>query len=334
MPRRSTRYGKELHAMFDAWHSIREPRDNKLDALIHSQYAEILEKGTSIDFGVPYFSPSSANSCPRELYEKIKGAPKTEEDGTQPHRGRWTRIGTAFGDVLQRDLLFIEKHYEATFGEPPPFTPERTPAGYPAWEDFIMEQVVVEHNGQRFSLLGTSDGILRHRDGTRIGFEVKSKQTTAAQTSEYSMRAPKDDHLKQMTAYAIMYDLDRYIIAYGNLSKKSWFMSEEDYKKTPDFRIFEVTITDDMKTELLDFFADIMRRVAENDPPPLDVTKWTFNGYKDACAVGLTDAELAVVKQDVRDIMAATHLPQFMKNSAYDAYQDILERREKAKAHG
>lgn len=312
--------------MLDSWHGIREPRDDKLDALIHRQYADILERDCSFDWDIPFFSPSSANSCPRELYEKIKGAKKDGEQ-KQPHQGRWTRIGTAWGDVLQRDLLFIEKHYEKEFGQKPPFVPEHTDEGFPMWEDFIMKQHVVEHKGHKFSLLGTSDGILRHIDGTRIGLEIKSKQTTAAQTSEYSMREPKEDHVKQCIAYAIMYGLDRYLIVYGNLSKKSWVMSEEDYKKTPDLRVFEIVITDEMKEGLLDYFADIMERVATDNPPPLDVTKWTFNNYKSACAASLTDEEFDEIKQQVRAIMKSSS-PGWMKNSCYEAYQDLYERRQ------
>src|SRR5690625_1342109 len=95
-------------AMLDEWHSLPETWDSALDAEIHRQYAEILTRKPVFPKR-PYFSPSSANNCPRELYEKATGA-KRDKQMNQPHQKRWQNLGTSIGDMIQRDLLFIEKH--------------------------------------------------------------------------------------------------------------------------------------------------------------------------------------------------------------------------------
>lgn len=326
-------YAKEFLHMIETWHAEPEVWDSELDAEIHAQYAEILKRDQpKHDAAIPYFSPSSSDACPRQLYAKITGA-KKDKQSRQPHQGRWTRIGTAWGDVVQRDLLFIEKHYEKRIGEAPAFVPERTDEGFPAWEDFIKAHVIVNHRGHEFALRGTSDGILVHRDGTRIGLEVKSKQTTAARTSLYSMREPELKHVKQCVTYAIMYGLDRYLIVYGNLSKKSWVYDDETYEKTPDFRVFEIAITDAMKASVLDYFANVMDAVEKGTPPPVDLGKWTFNDYKTEIAKTITDDEYDALKTEVRKVMRSSR-PEFIKAQYYGAYEFIREIRQEVSADG
>lgn len=198
----------------NAWHSAPEVYDDALDAQIHKWYYDVLTDPARKVWpprGVPYFSPSAANADPRGLYEKMRGA-KRESTVRPPHQGRWVRLGTALGDSIQRDILFAEKHYENWTGQPAPFTFDRNEHGEPVFEDFAKTGHVVEHNGQAFSLYGTCDGIMRYGD-LRVGLELKSKQTTYAVTSGYSTRnGPKDDHVKQAICYAIMYDVDYYVI--------------------------------------------------------------------------------------------------------------------------
>src|SRR5690606_1664253 len=165
------------------------------------------------------FSPSSANSCSRELYVKAKGG-KRDNFRRQPHQARWTGIGTAIGDMIQRDLLFIEKHYEKLTGNKPRFKFERNPDGTPAFEDFAKTNALVEHDGERFYLYGAPDGIMQYvtDDGEqiRVGLEIKSKQTTPARTSLHSMRAPDENHVKQTIAYSHMFNVNYYVILYVN----------------------------------------------------------------------------------------------------------------------
>ena len=322
--------------MLDQWHSAPEVWDNDLDALIHEQNAQALRKRPYFNFRAqPYFSPSSVNSCPRELYEKMRGA-KRDVQPRPPHQGRWTRIGTAIGDMVQRDILFIERHYERTFGEAPPFTVERTADGLPMWENFAQKLHVIEHGGQRFALYGKPDGILRYKDGRRVGLEIKSKQTTAAQTGDYSMKAPDPKHVAQTVGYTEMYGtptdpLDDYLIVYVNASKKSWAMTEDEYAKSPDVRPFHITFTDGDRAKLLGELASVVRAVHDGAPPKLDLDKWTFNSYKTACALSLSDEEFAEIHSRVRAMMKSG-LPAWRKQQYYDAYEFIKGVREKGAA--
>lgn len=304
--------------MIDDWHSRQELFDNKLDALILRQQADALTKFTRFDFkSQPYFSPSATDSCPRELFVKMKGA-KRDVQTRPPYQGRWTRLGTMFGDMLQRDLLFIEKYVDGA-----PFIPERTDEGYPMWEDFAKKLHVIDDNGVRFSLFGKPDGILRHvPTGIRVGLEIKSKQTTHSRTSLYSMREPEESHVKQCVAYAIMYDVSEYLIVYGNLSKKSWEMSDEDYEKNPDIRVFHVTITDEMKRDLVSQLSGVVQAFHNDTPPPLDLSRWTFNNYKTACALSLTDDEIDDIRSQVVRVKKS-RLPEWKKRGYVEALEFI-----------
>jgi hypothetical protein len=330
----------DFEAYLDSWHGAPEVFDDALDAQIHRWYADILtnrQRKVWPPKDVPYFSPSSANSDPRELYEKLRGA-KRDIRVVPPHQGRWTRIGTAIGDVIQRDILFAEKHFEKATGSPARFRFERSPLGEPMFEDFAKTSRIIEHKppgantAKYFALYGTCDGIMRYvsEDGEvlRVGLEVKSKQTTAAQTSEYSTRkGPKEDHVKQTVCYSLMYGtpdapIDYYVILYVNASKKAWEMSPDEYAKNRDIKAFGIAITDEMKAEVLDGFADVVDATENGTPPPLDLDRWTFNGYKSACSLSLTDEEMAGLERKVAVVMASG-LPEWQKRGAVDALEMI-----------
>lgn len=296
----------EFRDFLETWHSYTEPYDTPLDIWFHESYAKVLSKGTFLDYqSLPYFSPSSANSCPRELYEKALRSPRDQAE-VKPWQRRWQFIGTNIGDAIQRDILLAERHYEKFTGEKPLFRIERTKDGYPAFEDFVKTRKVIEHNNQQFALIGTCDGILEYTDEhgviTRVGLEIKSKQTTYSKTSEYSLREPGADHVKQVTCYSLMYDLDYYVVLYMNTSKKAWNMSEEDYAKYPDFRAFGIAVTDEMRNEVLDKFASIVAAVKKKQPPKLDIEHWLFNNYKTACARSLSDEEYEEIKMKVNRV--------------------------------
>lgn len=300
-----------------------------MDAQIHRWYTDILtnrQRKVWPPRGIPYFSPSSANSDQRELYEKVRGA-KKDKRVTPPHQGRWTRLGTAIGDVIQRDVLFAEKHFEKATGAIPRFRFERNDRGEPMFEDFAKKAKLITHNRMAFSLYGTCDGIMEYvtEDGEilRVGLEIKSKQTTSAQTSEYSTRnGPKEDHVKQTVCYSLMYDVDLYVILYVNASKKAWEMSSEDYAKNPDIKAFGVAITEEMRTEVLDAFADVIAAVEAGTPPPLDIDRWTFNSFKTACALSLSDEELTQIERKVSAIIRSG-LPEWKKRGPVEAIEQI-----------
>ena len=314
-------------AMLDEWHSRPETWDNELDAQIHRWYADppvVFPKR-------PYFSPSAANSCPRELYVKAKGA-KKDVTGQPPYRGRWTRLGTAIGDLIQRDILFIEKHFEKVTGNPPRFVFERTPDGRPMFEDFAKKNHEVTHRGHTFYLYGTPDGIMRYTtdDGEviRVGLEIKSKQTSAAQTSLYKLRHPKEDHARQVVAYSAMYGVDHYVILYVNAAKDGWVIDDDKYAKNPDIRAFYINITEADRLALFDKFADVLDAVETGRPPVLDLWKWNFNNYKTACALDLSDEEVADLERQVRRIRHSS-LPDWQKAGPVSALAQIKEIRAK-----
>jgi hypothetical protein len=245
-------------------------------------------------------------------------------------------VGTAIGDVIQRDLLFAEKHAPGSR-----FKFERNERAEPMFEDFAKQNARIEHRSKdgtskTFALFGTCDGIMTYvtEDGEllRVGLEVKSKQTTSAQTSEFSTRnGPKEDHVKQCVCYSIMYGtaaepIDYYVILYVNASKKAWEMSAEEYAKNPDIKAFGVEITDEMRNTTLDYFADVLDAVEANVPPALDIAKWNFNNFKRACASGLSDEEYAKIEREV-GALVRSQLPEWKRQQYADTLAKITELR-------
>lgn len=311
-------------ALLDDWHSLSDVWDDALDSQIHRWYVNP-PKVWPIR-GIPYFSPSSLGSCPRELYVKAKGG-KRDNFRQVPHQTRQRGMGTLTGDYIQRELLFIEKHYEAKTGNAPRFRFLRDDQGRPLFEEFAKAAVPVTHRGEEFQLFGAPDGIMEYTtdDGEkiRVGLEIKSKASTPARTSLHSMREPEASHATQARCYARMFNCDYYVVLYLNLAKKGWFMTPEDYAKTPDIRAFCLRVTDEDKTALLDKPAYVTKCVRENTPPPLDLDNFVFNNYKTACAQSLTDAELSEIREQVRR-MQNSNLPAFKKRD-YAQALDFIE---------
>jgi hypothetical protein len=307
----------------DRWYSQPECWDNELDTMIHRWYSN----PPNVWPKRPYFSPSSSKACPRELYLKAKRA-KKDAFPKQPHQGRWQEIGTAIGDVMQRTVLAMERNLPGC-----PFRFEKNEDGTPVFEDFAKKNVKVERNGQTFYLYGTTDGIMQYitEDGEvlRVGLEIKSKQSTPAKTSRHSMREAEEGHRKQCVAYSVMYDVDYFIILYVNAAKKAWVLEDADYEATPDIRAFGFEITDEDRTELLDNFAEIAKGISEDRAPALDLTRWTFNNFKTACALSLTESEYTQVKAQARLAMKSG-LPSWKKNGYFEAVEFIKETREKS----
>jgi CRISPR/Cas system-associated exonuclease Cas4 (RecB family) len=308
----------------DRWYSQPEQYDNDLDRQIHVWYSNPPQVWPKR----PYFSPSNSKACPRELYVKAKGA-KKDTFPKQPHQGRWQEIGTAIGDIMQRTVLAMERKLTGC-----PFRFERTEDGRPMFEDFAKKNHEIQHNGQRFYLYGTCDGIMQYINKetgeiVRFGLEIKSKQTTPARTSLYSMKEAEEGHRKQCVAYSIMYGVDYYIILYVNTAKKEWIMPYADYVTTPDVRAFGFEITNDDREELLDNFAEIMKCINNETPPAMDLSRFTFNNFKTACSLSLSDEEFAILKAQVKRAQRSG-LSQRTKDQYVDAFMFIQEAREGA----
>lgn len=310
---------EEFIATLNAVHSKAETWDNALDTQIHRWYAD----APNVFPKKPYYSPSSANSCPRELYMKAIGA-KKDAFPKPPHQGRWQSVGTKIGDIIQRDLLYAERNLKTRFRF------EKDAQGRPMFEDFAKTNKPVTHEGHSFYLFGLPDGIMEYTqdDGTvlRIGLEVKSKQTTSARTSLYSMREPDAKHVKQTIAYSEMYGVDHFIILYVNASKKGWVISEEDAIKTPDIRAFGLTFTDADRAELFDYLTSVSEAVRTKTPPPIDLSNFTFNNFKTACALSLSDEEYTGIKTQVKAVMQSG-LSDKTKRDYRDALDFITQTR-------
>lgn len=311
------RLADEFVAQMNEWHSRQEPFDKEVPRQLMRDYLAIKDVWPK----KPYFSPSAATACPRELYEKAVGS-KRDKGGQQPHQKRWTKIGTKIGDMLQEDLLLIEKHWPDA-----PFQIERTEAGYPAFEEFVAGNYPIAVDGEAFNLYGMSDGILNYRDKetgeiVRVGLEVKSKQTTPAMTSTHTMKEANEKHIAQCKLYSLMFNVDYYVIIYVNAAHKSWTISDEDFAKTPDIRAFGFHFTDDDRYEALKPLAEVRKAVREEDAPLPDLTKFTFNGFKEAIAHSLTDSEWQALEHQV-ELAKKSGLKPFEIKSYVDALETL-----------
>jgi len=178
--------------------------------------------------------------------------------------------------------------------------------------------------GHTIALKGQPDGILRYKDGTRVGLEIKSKQTTAAKTGSYAMSGPEEKHVKQVVAYSLMYGLDDYLIVYGNLAKKSWNMTEEEYEGIPTSAPFTYALRTRIGWALLDRLAGVLDAVEARTPPPLELDKWAFNNWKTACALSLTEDEMEDLRAQVKRVQRSK-MPAWVKQNYQTAWIEIQE---------
>jgi len=316
----------DLIEHLDNWYSMPETYDNELDTQIHKWYVD----APNIYPKRPYFSPSAATACPRELFYKAKRAPK-DSFRKQPHQGRWTSIGTAIGGIIQRDILAMERNLEDKTGAASRFRFERTAKGFPMFEEFAKKNHPVTHGNKSFYLFGLPDGIMEYTTESgeviRVGLEVKSKQSTPARTSLYSMKQAEGKHVKQCVCYAEMYNVDYYVILYVNAAHKGWTISDEDYRKNPDIRAFGLQITDGDKTQVFDRFVKVLDSVERNEPLPLDIDNFTFNSYKEIIAKELPQKDFDELQGYARRV-AHSDLPAFQKANVAKAAAQLDELRE------
>lgn len=315
------------------FHAQPSPRDSQVDLYLHQCYADVLRRTARRGYSKPdkpYFSPSSSGSCPRELYLKIKGAERDSQE-VEPHQTRWQHIGTKIGDMVQEQVLLMEHHLENLTGVKPKFKFVRNEYQEPMFEEFAYNKTLIK---DKYYLMGTTDGIMYFEapngEIIKVGLEVKSKQTTYSQTGGYSMKDANPKHKLQTVAYSIMYNVDYWIIVYVNGSKKSWTMTEEDKAKYPDIRAFGHYVTQEMKDNLLGKFDGIMECVEKNDPPKLELENWTFNNYKRACALDLSQEEFVeLIEEGIK--ITKSNLPAFVRNSVEEAIEYIDKTREEVK---
>lgn len=225
--------------------------------------------------GLICFSPSGASKCKRELYYKAK---KEKKDLIQryPYQRRWTRNASAVHEATQRDLLYCEKLLDK-----PIFTVERMENGLPAWEDNIKTYKQFTYDCVDFLLYGMCDGILIYEpDGTRVGFEFKTKSTTLGAVGTFKLKAPADEHRTQCIAYSLLFGVDEFVIMYESLAKDGWMKGSE---AKPDVRTFYITVTEKDRQTLLARFSEVADAFYHDEVPDREEDKCIFCPYQTVC---------------------------------------------------
>lgn len=262
---------------FDQIHSIDFFPDPDIERLLLRQQEkeiEELRKRPQLEKGIVCFKPSGASKCERELfYTALKVKP--DEMVMFPYQRRWTRNSSAVHAARQRELLYCEKLIEN-----PAFKVARTSEGLPCWESNIHTVKKIEHKGIPFYISGMMDGILEYRDGSKIGFEFKTKSTTIAQVGAYKMRDAQESHKMQTVAYSLLFGINEFLIVYESVAKDGW---DKGADARPDMRAFYVKVTESDRQQLLDKWAWVASQCYAGEVPDGDYSKCIFCPYKSRC---------------------------------------------------
>lgn len=141
---------------------------------------------------------------------------------------------------------------------------------------------LITHNGVTFALFGMMDGILEYKqDGTRVGFEFKTKSTTIAQVGNYKMKDAQEGHKLQTVAYSLLFDVDEFIIMYESVAKDNWTANQN---AKSDIRTFYNKVTEADKLMLLDKLAEVEKHIQAGKIPEGDLSKCIFCPYKNTCS--------------------------------------------------
>lgn len=221
---------------------------------------------------LPRFSPSSSDKCERELFFKALKMKRDEETGV-PFQRRWTRNSTAVHGAVQKQLLEAE-----VLLPDPEFKVMRLENGLPAWEKNIENHKIIEHNGAKFVVFGMCDGILDFKDGTKVGFEFKTKSNSVAQIKQ--LKEPSGSHVMQTVAYSILFGVDEWLITYESVAKDKWSTAENG---RPDFKVFYHKVTERDRKKLLDKWARVAENIADGEISKPDIKKCLFCPFKEVC---------------------------------------------------
>ena len=260
---------------FRRFHSLNEINDKEIEMQVLEYEMKAITDPKPLHFErMTTFSPSSASKCDRELYFKATKAPK-DEIQMRPYQRRWVRNGSAIHAAVQKDLLLAEAHLRN-----PAFKVARMEDGTPAWERFLMDVKQFQHCGMNFQVFGMMDGILEYEDGSRIGFEFKTKSTTIAAVGDYKMKDAQEDHKQQAIAYSLLFGVDEFLFVYESLAKDGWTKNDD---ARDDIRVFYYKPTQEEKEALLDKFARIAAQVYGKAVPEPNFDKCLFCPFKSVC---------------------------------------------------
>lgn len=301
-----------------------DPRSSFYDEKIERKFLE--QKLAHLGFtpypkdGLVTFGASGTNKCDREIVFK-NAKVKTEKTPDLPHRARQRRVGTAVIDYVQLDIAHVPKR----MGNDAVFKFGLTKDGWCAMEGAVQVRQVIEHKGVKFAITVKPDGIFNYRDDAdrRFLFEYKTKASGVVEMNgklDYS--GAQDDHLRQVTAEAIVYGINEGFIVYESMAKPAWF-SDEDKKNVPktrktwregipvpDLRAMYFYITEEMKTALLDDLARQAQLVYDGEIPAMTVdmtSKCGFCAFREHCRSSLTGDEIAELIS-VEQAMANSHM--------------------------
>lgn len=271
---------KDFRKHLEDYHTLQEVRDNDIDVSILEDELNAIQNPKKLNFtrGLITFSPSSASKCERELFFKATKAEKDEQI-MYPYQRRWVRNGTAVHSAIQKDLLYAEKHLKDPKFKVVRMKAPESVAGRPAWEHNVKNVKPFPNRG--FQLFGMMDGILEYTpDGSKIGFEFKTKSTTIATVGNFKMRGPQEGHVEQVTAYSILFGIDEFLLCYESVAKDGWMKGEE---ARDDVRVFYVKVTQEDRDRLLEKFDRVVEAVSDGEIPEGDPSKHIFCEYKSIC---------------------------------------------------
>lgn len=310
----------------------------------HRSFYLMMEKGTEYPPVKQWLRPSMVGADEQQIWLQLHGYKSDQELSSEPQdevHTRWQAIGTQIGDMWQRQILAAE-HWTGKGKAQVDFRFERKAFGYewfPYFEEFAREY----HEIDGVPVWGTCDGILVY-DGEdiqpkehnvkatlRIGFEVKSKQTTNASTGTYKMKTYEEKHRQQILTYALMYNLDYYFILYQNCSKKGWTQDEETKTKYPDVRVFGIYISPEEKEAHKKYLKGLWSLKDTEDKPPLNPLKWNFNSHKISAIVNMTDEEYNDLFYKVININTSKEYTTFEKKCAEQCLEEVRQAREAMK---
>lgn len=254
----------------DSYFPIKQVAELRLKEMQH----EIGKLGKYPDYpkNLPRFSPSSADKCDRELFYKAVRAEKDAKP-SYPFQNRWTRNSTAVHEAVQTTLLDAEVRLKD-----PAFTVERMPNGLPAWERNIEKWKVFTHHGVQFVLYGMMDGVLQYKDGSRIGFEFKTKSNSVAQIK--ATKEPQQSHVMQCVAYSLLFDVNEFLITYESVAKDKWSTNEN---ARDDVKVFYVKVTEKQRQDLLNKFVRVAINLQDGEVSEPNYSKCLFCPFKSKC---------------------------------------------------
>jgi hypothetical protein len=312
---RGDRIVREFLEQLDAYYASPNSSfyDNAIARRFYEQKLRYLKFTPYPKDGLVTFGASGTALCDRQVVFK-HGGTKPEKTDDIPFRGRQRRQGTANIELLQLDLVHMEKR----LGDDAKFTMARVVRedGFTEWlmEDAAQNRMVFEYphpeTGElvKFAITAKPDGILDY-EGDRLIFEYKTKATgLLAMNGKLDRNGAQADHLRQVTAESLVFGIREGIILYESTEKPAWFSDEDnsnvpktrktwrDGQPVPDLRAFYFYVTDEMQNALL---ADLARQAAlvySGKVPRMTVemtSKCGFCQFTAHCKSLLTDDEKA-----------------------------------------